>query len=466
MKTLLTSTLVLALALPAVGALKWQTNLEAAKKLAAEQKKDLLLDFTGSDWCGWCHRLKAEVFNKEGFEKGTTGNFIFVEVDFPRDKSKMTPALLKQNAKLKEDFGVRGYPSIVLCDAKGRPYASTGYRQGGAEPYLKHLNELRKKRAERDDAFAAAAKAKGEARAELLETALRSVPPTTLDKVYGKELAELTELDSDNALVVAREQAKRVQGYQTQFREFFVGKNYEGAVTHADKVLKDDNPKGELRQQILYYKFSALVAQKKFEDVAGIGKELVEVAPKTRLAQSVQRYLDGMKQREEDAEKAKKKGKESTSIRKKEGYWLINQPAASAKPAAPTEKQLKEQIAKLKVQLQTTSVRIDNDHKTWEALEKEMQASAKRLEALQAQVAKEQAKLNTMKDEEAVLEKRHDADHKREEELKIALADAEKALKSAASRDAAIEKLEKEAEALRKKAEALRKKADELRKKK
>lgn len=462
MKTVLTSTLALVLALPALGALQWQTDLEAAKKQAAEEKKDLLLDFTGSDWCGWCKRLKAEVFNKEDFQKGTTGSFVFVEVDFPRDKSKLTPALMKQNAELKEAFGIRGYPSIVLCDADGRPYASTGYRQGGAEPYLEHLNELRQKRTERDEALAAAAKAEGKKKAEHLEAALRSVPATTLNGAYGKEMEALAKLDSENSLVVAQRQARRVQGYQTQFRELFVGRNYKGAVTHADKILKDDKPEGEIRQQILYYKFSALIAQKKHDDAKGTAKELIELGPKTRVGQSVQRFLDQLKAKEEAAKEEKK----STSFVPADDFWLINQPAASAKPAAPNEKKLKEEISKLKAQLQATTVRIDEDHKKWEALEKEMAASDQRMEVLKVQLAKEQAKFNEMKTAEAALEKRHDGDHKREVQLKMALAEAEKALKTAATRDEEIKKLEQQAETLRKQAEELRKKADELRKKK
>lgn len=39
----------------------WVSDFAAAKKEAAESKKDLLVDFTGSDWCGWCIKLVDEV---------------------------------------------------------------------------------------------------------------------------------------------------------------------------------------------------------------------------------------------------------------------------------------------------------------------------------------------------------------------------------------------------------------------
>ena len=64
----------------------WQTDFEVAKKLAAEGKKDLLLDFTGSDWCGWCIKLNKEVFGLEPFKTGTKDKFVLVELDFPQKK--------------------------------------------------------------------------------------------------------------------------------------------------------------------------------------------------------------------------------------------------------------------------------------------------------------------------------------------------------------------------------------------
>jgi len=119
----------------------WLTDLDAAKKQAAAEKKDILIDFTGSDWCGWCIKLDKEVFSTPEFK--AQKNFVLVSLDFPRKKEIPADAKAKNNALMKK-WGVRGFPTIILTNAAGDPYAQTGYQEGGPVAYLAHLAELRK----------------------------------------------------------------------------------------------------------------------------------------------------------------------------------------------------------------------------------------------------------------------------------------------------------------------------------
>ena len=117
------------------------TDFEAAKASAKAQGKYLLVDFTGSDWCGWCIKLKSEVFSKAHFKTEAPKNFILVELDFPRSK-KLPPKLIEQNNKLREKYNVRGFPTILLMDADGKVFARTGYRANGPKKYVGYLNFL------------------------------------------------------------------------------------------------------------------------------------------------------------------------------------------------------------------------------------------------------------------------------------------------------------------------------------
>ena len=63
--------------------LKWYTNLEEAVKIATVNQKSILVDFTGSDWCIWCHRLDDEVFSKKEFSDWAKKNLVLVKLDFP-----------------------------------------------------------------------------------------------------------------------------------------------------------------------------------------------------------------------------------------------------------------------------------------------------------------------------------------------------------------------------------------------
>ncbi len=173
----------------------WVNEFEKAKQTAAKEGKDLLIDFTGSDWCGWCIKLKKEVFDLDGFKTAAPKNFVLVELDFPKDKSKLSKEVQEQNAKLQTQFAIQGFPSIVLADATGRPYAQTGYQQGGPDAYLKHLDELRAVKTKRDEAWKKAEGAKGGEKAKFLADGLKALDFDLATVHYKAVVAEIAKLD-------------------------------------------------------------------------------------------------------------------------------------------------------------------------------------------------------------------------------------------------------------------------------
>jgi protein disulfide-isomerase len=93
--------------------LVWETNLEKALELSKKSGKPILANFTGSDWCGWCKKLKANAFDKPEFKEWADENVVLLEVDFPRRK-QLPQELKDQNYALQNAFGVRGYPTIHI----------------------------------------------------------------------------------------------------------------------------------------------------------------------------------------------------------------------------------------------------------------------------------------------------------------------------------------------------------------
>jgi thioredoxin-related protein len=167
-RNLMTLLMLLTIPMMAVAAdTIWTEDFAQAKATAAKEKKDLLLDFTGSDWCGWCIRLDKEVFAQPEYVKAAPKLFVHVKVDSPR-KKRLSAEINAQNGELKKIYPIRGYPTIYLIDATGRPYAKTGYRKGGPKPYLANLKKLQAKRIRRDAALAAAKKLQGLKKAEKL----------------------------------------------------------------------------------------------------------------------------------------------------------------------------------------------------------------------------------------------------------------------------------------------------------
>ena len=161
----------------------WLTDLETAKKVAQAEKKDILVDFTGSDWCGWCIRLKKEVFDQPQFAEASK-YFVLVEIDFPRSKT-LAPELKAKNDALAKKYNIQGFPTILLLDAQGEVYAQTGYQAGGPESYLKHLAQLRRQNTA-EGKQALAARLEFEAKEHALTDALSAQLDPLLEK---KDLA-------------------------------------------------------------------------------------------------------------------------------------------------------------------------------------------------------------------------------------------------------------------------------------
>lgn len=125
-------------------AVYWVDDYDEALSLAELTGKDMLVDFSGSDWCRWCIKLDEEVFSHNEFIDEARKDFILVLLDFPDKKENRAKIRNpKRNAEIKAKFKVNGYPTVLLLDKKGNPYARTGYREGGPAAYTKHLNHLK-----------------------------------------------------------------------------------------------------------------------------------------------------------------------------------------------------------------------------------------------------------------------------------------------------------------------------------
>ena len=141
MKTLITLITLIAFSHGAHAEKGWLTNIDDAKKIAKTHKKLILLEFTGSDWCGWCIKLDEEVFSQAAFKAYADESLVLVELDFPRDNDQ-SQALKSQNQALAEKYKVRGFPTILILSPEGKLLEKTGYKRGGAEAYVQHLKDI------------------------------------------------------------------------------------------------------------------------------------------------------------------------------------------------------------------------------------------------------------------------------------------------------------------------------------
>ena len=119
----------------------WFEDFKAAKAEAVSTGKYMFLNFSGSDWCVWCIKLDEEVLSQKPFLDYAKDHLVLTLLDFPRS-IKQSQALKTQNENLAREYGVLGFPTIIILDPKGQLVAKTGYRQGGAEAYVTYIKSL------------------------------------------------------------------------------------------------------------------------------------------------------------------------------------------------------------------------------------------------------------------------------------------------------------------------------------
>ena len=118
----------------------WITDFDVALEKAKENEKYLLIEFSGSDWCPPCIRLNNEVFKTDLWKKWADENVISVLIDFPKsgqsNKDKIKNELVAKN------LNVTYFPTIVILNKNGEEMFRTGYKSGGPEKFISHLENL------------------------------------------------------------------------------------------------------------------------------------------------------------------------------------------------------------------------------------------------------------------------------------------------------------------------------------
>ena len=140
--------IALGLATSALAEGEWLTDFQKAQQDAKAGHKLLVINFTGSDWCGYCVLLDRQVFSRPEFKDYASKNLVLLEVDFPRPGGprwkSLSDAVKKQNEELAAKYEIFGFPTIVVLNGDGKIVGELGYMAGGPTAFIAELEKLRK----------------------------------------------------------------------------------------------------------------------------------------------------------------------------------------------------------------------------------------------------------------------------------------------------------------------------------
>ena len=127
-----------------LSAQKWETSFDVAKTKADLEGKNIVLNFSGSDWCIPCIKLEKTIWESRDFIEYSTAHFILLRADFPKKKADALPKEQQDmNDKLAESYNRQGlFPLVVVLDKKGKTLGTTGYKNITPKEYIALLHSF------------------------------------------------------------------------------------------------------------------------------------------------------------------------------------------------------------------------------------------------------------------------------------------------------------------------------------
>lgn len=296
----------------------WLVGLDRAKEQAVKADKDLLLNFSGSDWIPQSITWEEKVFTNQEFIDAALKDFVLVRLDFPRKRNIQSDALRQTNEKAAAYYEIRRYPKVVLADSDGRPYATIAWEPGHtSEGFLKILAEKQGARLSRDNALAAAEKVEGVAKVPHLAKALEGQSPNQILRYYREEFNEIVALDPKDAGGLGHvvyyektvEMRKRLDALAKENK-------WEEAMTELDKFAETEAKTKEQKQKVRFWKLQGMLQLKQLDDIMPFLDSIIEMGPDTPVGKKAEELkpelMEGIaKELQKQNLEAKKKAEEA-----------------------------------------------------------------------------------------------------------------------------------------------------------
>ena len=296
--------LSLASALICSASSSWETDWNKALEKAGKSGQPVLVDFTGSDWCPGCIYLRKNIFDTDAFAKYAADHqFVLLELDFPKAAGKMPPEQLKFHEELMRRYGVSSFPSVLLMEGNGAPYAKIVGATRTPEEYLKKLEAAGETRRKLKEAVAAAQPLKGKEKLEQLVKAL-NVLPEDLQPFQKGLIAEISALDPEDKYGFAKksEKAAAMEKQRLMWEQFC--QKYSGRLSaeetragreEALQMLEKKDTLPPIRLKIAKYISDGYTLERNLPKAL----EYLEIArdadPESQAAKKLEPWIDNMR---------------------------------------------------------------------------------------------------------------------------------------------------------------------------
>lgn len=245
----------------------WHRDYASALAEARAENKDILIVFTGTDWIEICAKFYEEILSEPEFINAVSPEFALVKLEYPKD-GNLPREEAAQKALLREAYRVKGFPTVVLTDAEGRPYGLNGFQPVSAKDYADQILEIERIRGEALADAAGAGEVAGSEKSARLRRAIPDLPGPMLARFYRKEMEALLEADPGDEQKVRRDfQLLLAEAeYSRAIQSLAAGSKWPEMIALTDEFISANQLEGEMRQ-------AALINRASFERRAGMNEK-------------------------------------------------------------------------------------------------------------------------------------------------------------------------------------------------
>lgn len=288
-----------------------ETDYNLALEAAKATKQMLLIEFTGSDWCPPCKRLKKDILTSDAFAAYLKDQKLrFVELDFPRKAGKISKAQMKRQEAILEHYNVTGFPTILIIDSDGMPYGRIVGTAKTPADYLKNVSAILELKTKFATSIADAQKKDGQARAEALVDALNTLPMEYRE--FQKEvIKEIIANDPSDEFGYAKKTrtTRLLEEQREMLKSFYAkhrGQNSEQGIAdsrgEALRLLKTPELQPAIARELNKYISDGYAMLQEFDKTLEYLKAAYEADPDSRAGKSL---IPWIKQLEANLEQMK-----------------------------------------------------------------------------------------------------------------------------------------------------------------
>lgn len=271
----------------------WHDTYASGAAVAKEEGKHLFVVFTGTDWIEMCSIFYKEILSHPDFMAQVGKEFVLVKLEYPKD-NKLPKQEAMEKSLLRSAYRVRGFPTVVMTDAQGRPFGLNGYQPVSPEKYAEVTLGISASFKDKQESYAAAQSLDGLGKAAKLIGSVPDLPGNLAARYFGPRMKEVVALDPDDEL--GRTEAYKIMlddvAYANAMQVLAKDMQWGKMVELTDLHITENKLRGTSLQKALLNKAQV---QKKQEDLKGHVETLLEVVkadPDSPLGKEAQKQLD------------------------------------------------------------------------------------------------------------------------------------------------------------------------------